>query len=198
MPAWSADLDDPRWPDGSGLPAIERGRAASIIDPRRRRRWVASRWALRRLLGSRVEEDPHRVELVIGERGKPELASGALRFGLSHRGGVGLIALSPRLEVGVDIEMVRAGRDFQSLSTRFLDANATSRVRSAPASRRAEVFYRAWTRHEAVRKLTGCVIPASIPPAARIVDLDVGTGWAAALALADPAIDHLGGPAPAA
>jgi 4'-phosphopantetheinyl transferase len=182
LAVWRADLDDPAWPDAGGLPVAERRRASSILDPRSRRRWAASRWALRRVLGRLLGEDPRGVAISISDRGRPRLlGSEEVRFSLSHSGGLALIAVSTRHEVGVDLERERPGRDFRRLSERFLEpAHAAATRRS---SARPEDFYRAWTRHEAIRKLSGCE-PSTRPSEdeVEVVDLAPGPGWAGALA----------------
>jgi 4'-phosphopantetheinyl transferase len=181
---WRAELDAGGWAGESRLPPVERRRAASILDPRSRRRWVASRWALRHVLGRLLDEGPRRVDLEAAAGGKPELASGELRFSLSHSGSLALIAVSPDLEVGVDIEQIRPHRAFGRLAERFLDPAAAAEVRRAPRRARPRSFYRAWTRHEAARKLAGCD-PSVIATEDdfELVDLAPGRGFAAALAI---------------
>lgn len=182
LAVWRADLDDPAWPDAGGLPIAERRRASSILGPRSRRRWTASRWALRHVLGRRLGEDPGSVAISISERGRPRLlGSGGVRFSLSHSAGLALIAVSARHEVGVDLERERPGRDFPRLSERFLDPAVATALRRSGG--RAEDFYRAWTRHEAMRKLSGCD-PSAGPcdEDVEVIDLAPGPGWAGALA----------------
>jgi len=155
---WHARLDRGRWPDADALPAAEQERAAELIRPAARRRWVASRWALRKVLGGYLERDPAEIELSSGQRGKPRLAGGetALRFNLSHSGELALIAVAERLEVGVDVQ----------------------RIGSRPVD-----FYAAWTRREAIAKCLGAGLWAPLPDAPlAVVNFDPGAGYAAAVA----------------
>jgi 4'-phosphopantetheinyl transferase len=156
---WHAQLDRGAWPAEDRLPAAERDRAAGIRRPRARRRWVASRWALRGVLGLYLEREPEEVELRFGERGKPMLRTPeeSLRFNLSHSGGRALIAVCREREVGIDIERI---------------------------GKRPEEFYAAWTRREAIAKCFGAGLGAPLPddPVA-VSSLDAGAGFAAAVAV---------------
>ncbi|HEX9966624.1 MAG TPA: hypothetical protein VGB06_01630 [Solirubrobacterales bacterium] len=154
------------------LPAVERARAARILPPPRRLRWVASRWSLRDVLAGYLGEEPAAVELVFGRHGKPRLAGESpLRFSLSHSGGLALIAVATEREVGVDLE--RVGR--------------------RPSARpRPRAYYEEWTRREALGKCFGGGLAEPPPrPPARVVALDLGEGWAAALAVAGTAEPRL-------
>lgn len=159
---WPVDLDAPDV-DLDPLSADERARAARFLRDEPRRRWQAGRAALRTVLGDYLGIAPAAVELRLGRRGKPALADpeASLRFNLSHSGELMLIALAQGREVGVDVE----------------------RIAERPPS-----FYAEWTRREALGKCFGGGL-AEPPPdrPARVVPLDLGEGWAAALAIAGTA-----------
>ncbi|HET9152822.1 MAG TPA: hypothetical protein VFN85_01750 [Solirubrobacterales bacterium] len=142
------------------LPPEERERAGRFLSEQAASRWVASRWALRRVLGEYLEVAPAAVGLEIADGGKPRLAGGAgPQFNLSHSQGLALVAVAGR-EVGIDVERVRPKR---------------------PAT-----FYAAWTRHEARLKCLGSGL--GVTPAAggsvAVRSLDVAPGYAAAVAVA--------------
>ncbi|HMJ72247.1 MAG TPA: hypothetical protein VK471_02655 [Solirubrobacterales bacterium] len=156
---WQARLDSGKWPNADALPAVERDRAARLHRPEARRRWVASRWALRGVLGRYLEREPPEIELRFGSRGKPMLAASdtPLRFNLSHSGELALIAVGGEREVGVDVQLIGA----------------------KPAE-----FYADWARREAVAKCHGTGLWAPLPdtPVA-VAPLDAGSGFAAAIAV---------------
>jgi 4'-phosphopantetheinyl transferase len=146
---------------------------------------------LRRVLARYLGEEPAAIELRLGEHGKPELAGRPprLHFNLSHSGGIALIAVTRRCEVGIDVEREAGGRDFVRLAGRALDPERAEAVRSAPAGKRAAAFYAAWVRREAVAKCHGGGLGAPLPERPISVDgLEVADGHAAALALAAPAL----------
>jgi 4'-phosphopantetheinyl transferase len=185
---WSADLDASPDLDPRSLPTAERERAARLRRPRDRARWIAARGALRRVLGHYLGQDPARIELGLGDHGKPALADplAALRFNLSHSGGIALLAVTPDCEVGIDVEERREGRDFARLAEIGLDAASQDAVRGAAPEHRAAAFYAAWVRREAVVKCVGTGLGMPLPetPPVSVCDLEVGTGHAAALAIA--------------
>lgn len=126
---------------------------------------VASSQALREILGrySGLPADELRFET--NEHGKPRLAApdGELEFNLSHSGSLGLVAVARR-EVGVDVERIRAKRSVD--------------------------FYRRWADREARVKCLATGLTAPVPPDSPepvVQRLDVGPGYAASVALLEPA-----------
>lgn len=186
---WRVDLDAPPAIDPAALPRAERERAARLRRPGDRRRWLAARAGLRRVLARYLGEEPERIELVLERSGKPALAGRhpLIRFNLSHSGGLALVAVTAGREVGVDVEAKEDGRDFQRLAELGLEAEAAAAVRAAPPGARRDVFYAAWVRHEAAVKCAGSGLGSPLPERPiSICDLDVGAGHAAAVAVACP------------
>ena len=156
---WQARLDADGWPPPDRLPSAERDRAAKLRSDAARKRWVASRWALRRVLGRYLEREPAEIELRFGSRGKPALVApdAPLHFNLSHSGGLALIAVAGEREVGIDVQLIGA---------------------------RPGEFYADWTRREAIAKCHGTGLWAPLPDApVAVAPLDAGTGFAAAIAV---------------
>jgi 4'-phosphopantetheinyl transferase len=182
---WRADLDAPGWPGRDELPAADRGRAAEFLRPKPASRWVASRWALRLVLGRYLDEDPAAIELAAGRRGKPRLERpGAPRFSLSHSERLALIAVCGEREVGVDVERIDPDRDLIALARTGLDPGDAETVSRARAERRPELFYAAWTRREAIAKCFGEGLGGATPSdPVEVCEIDAGDGWAAALAV---------------
>ena len=192
---WRAALDEAGWPGVDRLPPAERERAASFLREEARCRWVASRWALRRVLAEYLDVSAQAIELEEGENGKPRLRDGSdgLEFNLSHSNGLALVAVTEARDVGVDVEMIEPGRDLVALAERALAAADAAAVRDAPEPRRPEVFYAAWTRHEARLKclgtgMGGASLRSSTPGGEdrrlAIENLDIEPGYAAAVAVA--------------
>ncbi len=194
---WRAALDEAGWPGAAGLPPDERERAASFLREEAARRWVASRWALRRALAGYLGEPAAAIELELGERGKPRLrGGGSLRFNLSHSGGLALVAVAEGREVGVDVELVEPGRDLLALAERALGPEDAAALRDAQPAERPALFYAAWTRHEARLKCLGTglaetsghlsPVEGEKGPLGEIAveNLAVAPGYAAAVALA--------------
>lgn len=194
---WRAALDEAGWPAPERLPAEERERAGQFLRPEAASRWVASRWALRRVLGEYLGVAPAAVELEVGERGKPFLRGNrGPEFNLSHSEGLALVAVAER-EVGVDIEAIVPGRDLPALAERALELRDVAAVRSASPSARPAVFYAAWARHEARLKCLGIgladaslqsttseVADRRLVGEVAVENLDIAPSYAAAVAMA--------------
>jgi 4'-phosphopantetheinyl transferase len=180
-------MDAEGWPSEEELPAEERERARGMAQANAARRWIAAWWALRLVLGRYLDEEPAAIALRRDEHGKPALACEAnrLNFNLSHSAGLALVAVAVGREVGVDIEWINAERDLPALAARGLGAEEASAIRDAAPADRAELFYAAWVRREALVKCLGGGLgnpPPSDPVA--VAPLDVDEGYAAAFAVA--------------
>lgn len=165
----------------------ERQRAERMLDADAGRRWAASRWALRGVLGRYLEIEPAAIELALGEHGKPRLADGSERFAfnLSHSGELALVAVSGGRQVGVDLERTGAERDFIALAERKLGDDAVAALRAAVPEGRAAIFYAAWVQHEARLKCAGGGLGSPAEGEFASAPLDAGDGYAAAVAVAD-------------
>lgn len=179
------------------LSAEERARAARYLNPAHGERYLAAHAHLRWVLAQALGCGPAEVEFRRGAHGKPELAGAGPRFNLSHSGGMGLIGLHPRLELGVDIEAERA-RNFTGLAGRFFTRGEQAWL--ADQADTAHAFARLWTCKEAwmkadgrglavlrrpeVRRSGGVVRVAALGRDWWTLELDLEPGYAAAAVLA--------------
>lgn len=104
----------------------ERARADRFRFESDRRHYINARGSLRRVLGD--------VRIEYGPKGKPFVRGGP-HFNVSHSGGMALIAICEKSEVGVDIELVR----------------------DTPLANGGDLreFFERWTRMEALVKAIG-------------------------------------------
>jgi phosphopantetheinyl transferase len=196
---WRAALDEAGWPGAERLPAAERERATSFLREEPGRRWVAARWALRRVLEGYLGEPAAAIELELGDDGKPRLRNrDGIEFNLSHSNGLALIAVTEGREVGIDVELIEPERDLVALAERALRQEDAAAVRAASEAECPAAFYAAWTRHEARLKCLGTGLGATVngqfstsegenrPLAgdAVVENVDVAPGYAAAVAVA--------------
>lgn len=157
---WLGSLDlshDPPSPQLSTLCPDDSARATSMAaEPRRR--FMASRVLLRRLLSAYLGVEPQEIEFSYGSSGKPFLvptpAGLPLHFNLSHSGDRVVIAIA-RTPVGIDLETPRRLGDFESMARRFFSPREVRVLARIPASERLDAFFACWTRKEAYLKLTG-------------------------------------------
>lgn len=157
-------LEDPPWESRlSDLSPEERARADRFAFPEGRRRFVVGRSTLRRLLAERLAIFPSEVPLIEGPHGKPALAELPQRmrgprnvgFNLTHCGELALIAIGPG-DVGVDLESVYRSVDSMAIVRRFFSDQERAGFESLPeGAARDLLFFRVWTRKEAVVKAVG-------------------------------------------
>jgi 4'-phosphopantetheinyl transferase len=147
---WSVALDAQPAALGAVLSEDELLRAAAFKVEDGRRNFVATRGALRVLLGRYLREEPGALRFAAGPQGKPRLdPAQELQFNVSHSGEVGLVAVGGG-ELGIDIEQMKPRRDLDGLAKRVF----TEREREAIAGEEA-AFYRHWVAKEAFVKATG-------------------------------------------
>jgi 4'-phosphopantetheinyl transferase len=157
---WLADLDRPPVPLevlGESLDAEERKRAARFRFEAHRRRFIAGRGLLRRLLGRLSGTAPEALVFRYGAKGKPHLVVPRvdLRFNLSHSANGALFAVARGRELGVDVEALRPMGDAEALVERFFHpAERRTFAALAPESR-VTAFFSGWTRKEAYLKARG-------------------------------------------
>lgn len=143
--------------------------------------------ALRGILGRYLGADPGSIAVERDALGKPRLrGSDALRFNLSHSGGVALCAVAVDLEVGVDLEIRERRVDEPRIAERVLGRDVAERLDALPAENREREFLLEWVSHEAAQKCRGAGIFAEKPVADRaapwVTAWSVGKRAAAALA----------------
>lgn len=177
--------------DDGVLSAEEAARAARFAFDADRRRYAAAHAVLRRILARYLGCAPAEVLYDLGPQGKPALAGGGLEFNMSHCGDLALYAVTQGREVGVDIERMRPEVGRELAGAGFLTPSETGELLALPEAERPKAFFTVWTRKEACLKATGkglstplnafSVWPQPDPPF-HVVDLEVGPGFAAAVA----------------
>lgn len=138
------------------LDAAERARAERFRFDRHRRRFVAAHAGTRRCLSQALGQPARSLRLHCREHEKPRLLNApSWAFNLSHSGELALVAVSDAAAVGVDVEMVRDLPDFDAVAREVFASDELAELASLPFADRAQGFFRAWTRKEAVIKTTG-------------------------------------------
>jgi 4'-phosphopantetheinyl transferase len=199
---WSCSLDlpEPAWLElVACLVPAERSDAEQRIDWFDRRRLLAARAWRRHLLAAELRCDPGDVAITVDEGGKPRIAdsrNAELRFSTSRSRDLTLVAVSRRMEVGVDVEAVDPATDVERFAARFLSVGEQHALSHQPRTQRRASVFACWTRKEAYLKGTGdglAVPPASVEVWAgddrpvtlggwSVHPLAVGPGFAAAVA----------------
>lgn len=169
---WTVALDgEPHDAELDALSADERSRAAAIVVPAVRRRFVRARATLRRILAGETGRAPHALAIDYGAHGKPRLPDHpGLHFNLSHSGGLAVIATSTIGEVGIDLEALRPRPGLLPVARRFFAAHEADAVEACDGEARSRAFLRLWTRKEAVLKASGRGIGVDTRPIAVGID----------------------------
>ncbi|MET8139924.1 4'-phosphopantetheinyl transferase superfamily protein [Sphaerisporangium sp. NPDC005288] len=175
-----------------------------LTDSGRRCEFVAVRAMTRITLSRYLGIPPAAIPLRRGPWGKPEVAvpGNTVGFNVSHHGGLALLAVAARTQVGIDVEGHRPRRNVERIAARYFAADENMRLGSLPPAEREAAFLRLWTRKEAVVKAAGgrlaqgLHLPVSgdapvlvhdpaetLPGTWRLHDLEVPAGYVATLAV---------------
>lgn len=195
------------------LSDAEKARSARLVRPRDRVVFVATHAAARRVLASYLGTDPAAIRLGrtaccqcgSTEHGRPrvEWPVTALSHNLSGSGRHWLLAVAVGRPVGVDVECHRR-IDIDQMAGACLTEPERAYLASQPAAEQRPVFFRCWTRKEAVLKACGVGLASPLsslevqpqrrsavrvrhvsgdcPDAWLVQDLPAGPGWSAAVA----------------
>ena len=168
----------------------ERARAARFRFARDRRRWVAARTLVRRVLARYLGVETKGLVLGAHDDGRPLVLlpreADWLSFSLSHAGDVAVVAVTRDQRVGVDVERVRSDVDVVAVAHRAFGEAIANELAGETEPRRSQRFFEVWTREEARGKCRGTGLIEPDDPrrldAPAVTDLRVGKGYAAALA----------------
>jgi 4'-phosphopantetheinyl transferase len=140
-------------------------RAARYRFDRHRRRFIACRGQVRRILARYLQEDAGRLSFEYGLKGKPILAApwrrSKIEYNVSHSHELALCAVALDRELGIDLEQLRTPYDFEGIASQFFAAEEVAVLNSLSEQSRLAAFFACWTRKEAILKAVGAGL--SIP-----------------------------------
>ncbi|MBN3767786.1 4'-phosphopantetheinyl transferase superfamily protein [Burkholderia sp. Ac-20365] len=120
-------------------------------------RFASMRAALRSALSDATEIAAQDLRLTTDEAGRPYMVEppAPVDFNVSHAGAYGLIALSTRRRVGVDIEARASDFDWRSIARSTLSAAEIESLEGLDAAQSQHAFFDAWVAKEALLKAAG-------------------------------------------
>jgi 4'-phosphopantetheinyl transferase len=175
---WSPDSSASQLDMDSVLSAEEKARAARFVYERDRQRFRRRRVRLRQILGAYLSCEPGVISFVAGEHGKPFLHPGHssnLQFNLSHSEDMAVLAVTHGVEVGVDVEWMRAVEE--RIAERFFSAAEQTALRNLPPESATRGFFECWTSKEAFVKARGTGLSLPLDS----FDVSLGPGVASAI-----------------
>jgi 4'-phosphopantetheinyl transferase len=134
----------------------ETARASRFIHIHHRCNFIVARGKLREILAAYGALDPRDLSFDYNQHGKPRIGPRhhlALHFNLSHSSGLAMLAVSPRYEIGIDIEEKKPLQE--NVAAHFFSPREQDLLRSVAPETYLDHFYRCWTRKEAFVKAHG-------------------------------------------
>jgi len=162
---WRARIDRLPYDLEVSLSDDEKARADRFHREEDRNRFMAARAILRKILADCLDRaDAPRGRMLrfgYGAHGKPFLMDDPqLRFNVSHSEDLIVIAATRVGEVGVDIERQRLIKDMDGVVRLVFNDAERAAILGCPPAGRPMVFYRIWTRKEALIKAMGSGLTA--------------------------------------
>lgn len=97
---------------------------------------------------------PFNFKIVYGPHGKPYIKEQPFFYNISHSGDYVFCAVSGQ-EIGADIQKKESGREKRVAERFFSKREADAIEEAGDAAGKRDLFYRLWTRKEALGKLSG-------------------------------------------
>ena len=124
----------------------ETARADRFYFDKDRNRFTIARAMLKTVLGNYLKIQPQQVQFIYGPQEKPDLRPEinprCFKFNLSHSGEYALLAVTPGLEVGIDIEQFRPDFGTQEIAQRFFSAQESRILCALPEEQKVEAFFK--------------------------------------------------------
>jgi 4'-phosphopantetheinyl transferase len=155
---WSVRWNNVRalWPEmEAALSDDEQARAGRFIRDEPRRLFLATRSALRAILGRYLDLPPADVPILTDASGKPNVPDSDVQFNVAHSGELALVAVARGFAVGVDVELVRPVDEAREIAARNFHPDERAAICAADVAQQDAIFLRYWTRKEAVLKAIG-------------------------------------------
>lgn len=115
------------------------------------------------ILSHYLEMAPKEIVIELQEKGKPFIKNEALAFNLSHTKEMGLLAVSSHVDIGVDIEKIKASANYLEIAKRFFHPEEYDHlVKIENIHDQQKTFFMVWTAKEAILKATGQGIAAGL------------------------------------
>lgn len=149
----------------------EAERANRFRFPLHRKRFIAARGLLRRLISQYIQIDAAKIQFAYQDHGKPYLPGNPLQFNISHSHDIAVFAFSKSNILGIDIEKIEKQYD-DAVAKRFFSDEEYAQLHALPLHLRTEGFYRIWAAKEAVIKLSGHGIGMGLQSFSVPLDID--------------------------
>lgn len=134
------------------LPPTEQAHAQQFRQDRSAAQFIVGRTLLRQQLAKRLQQPSAHITLAYGEFGKPYLPGSDWHFNVAHSGDWVLLGLG-RCPLGVDVERVPLGWDWQAVAERYFMPAELNWLAAQPS--RKQAFAQLWTYKEACLKCSG-------------------------------------------
>ena len=153
------------------LARVERGALLELLSAGERERhdrfhfdvdrdaYLVAHALTRRVLATAAGVEPHSLEFVEGDRGKPELCAPAaaleLRFNLSHTRGLVACAVTQQRVIGVDVERVDRRVELLPVARHVFSEREVAGLTALADEAQRLRFFELWTLKEAYVKAIG-------------------------------------------
>ncbi|MCK4840339.1 MAG: 4'-phosphopantetheinyl transferase superfamily protein [Methylococcales bacterium] len=130
-------------------------RAGRFTRTELKNKYIKTRGILRKILAHYLNIEPQKIEIKIGEFGKPYVSNKSLFFNLSHTANQFVIAVSNVSELGVDMEICRVRKSMTGLVEKCFAEIERDYWHSLADEQKINMFFQFWVKKEAFVKAVG-------------------------------------------
>lgn len=122
-----------------------------------RRDYLLKHGVQRALLSRYLDVAPTAIQFEYGRHGKPSVAASpeAISFNQSDSCQLAVFALARGMELGIDVECVRDGKNLEEISAQYFSPEEHRELSTMPQTQFGSAFFETWTRKEAYVKAVG-------------------------------------------
>lgn len=141
------------------LVARRKQRAERYHFPQHKRRYIAAKGNLRRLLARYLKIPAEQILFYFNAHGKPLLSPEeehqSIHFNSSDSHELAIYAFTLSAPIGIDLEWMKKSIEAQSLAERFFSNTESQALALIEMENKEQAFYKLWTRKEAFIKAIG-------------------------------------------
>lgn len=137
------------------LNETERARAFRFLSPIDQQQFIIAHGILRILLGHYLQTAPESIGFSFNPQLKPALMPAhVLQFNLTHSSNMAAFAFNTSGAIGIDIEKIQSEQKMD-VAERYFSEQEVDALKALPDHERAAMFYRFWSKKEAIIKANG-------------------------------------------
>jgi len=162
---WRYTVSEKEYLDEKSSPLLsphEQSRCNAYLHEAEKIRYTGNHRVVRKILAQYLQAPAGKIVFDMARQGKPFIKNAGLFFSYTYRGNSGLLAVSRRGEVGVDIEKIKPLHDLAAFADFSFSAQEKKMIFESSEEQRDDTLFTFWTFKEAIIKCLGVGLNADL------------------------------------